>query len=330
MYISGVRSEAGEDMDDRVGTANAELAPSLLTAEAVRTLADALGTWRTVDRRQVHKAAVSEVFATDLCQIAPDRYAVAVQWPRWHPFFRPRPAGSLHPLLFVESLRQGGILLTHQFLGVPLGHQFVFQAIGAQYLTPSEPRPPVAAAAGPIILALSVRTTGQRTRGASLHLDVEGWYGSVRFAVATATYRSVSAAAYARLRAGRAATSVQAGLPVKGRSADQSAEAVPRHEYLRVDYDHPTFFDHAVDHLPGLLLMEAALTAAGVDAPDTWRQLRSFHLSFHRYAELHEPTLLTACPSGEGDDRQINVTIEQAEQMIASGTVTLADGDDSR
>ena len=107
-------------MVDRPDSPGNGLRPtSLLDPEKARALATLLSTWQTVDRRLVHKSALSEVFLTDLTKLADDLYAMAAQWPRWHSYFRPIPDGPAHPLLFVESLRQAGIFLTHQFLGCP-------------------------------------------------------------------------------------------------------------------------------------------------------------------------------------------------------------------
>src|SRR5262245_47536291 len=66
---------------------------------------------RTVERSLVHRAAVSEVFVTDLRSIDTDRYLAGAQLPLSHGYYsdhRPRPA-SFDTLLLLESCRQASI-----------------------------------------------------------------------------------------------------------------------------------------------------------------------------------------------------------------------------
>lgn len=250
----------------------------MINAETARTLAASLSTWRTVDRRHVHKAAVAEVLVTDLVAIAPDRYAVTVQWPRWHPFFRPRADGPPHPLLFVESLRQAGIYLTHRALDIPLGRHFVFQSIGARYASAEDSRLPP----GPSVVVLVVQVHRHRRgiRPVGARLEIEAWSGSTRIATATATYRCLSSAAYARVRAqGLATATDQPPPPATTPPPDEEGgRDHGRQTLVQVDLANPTFFDHAVDHLPGMLLMDSALSAAGLRSPENWPRLRDFEL----------------------------------------------------
>lgn len=267
-------------------------------------LAGLLSTWRTVDRRLVHKAALAEVLITDLRPLADDVVALAARWPRRHPLFQPEPDQDPDPLLFVETLRQGGIHLSHEHLRVPLGTQFVFESISAEYLHPG-PRPgPDQDGAVVLVVRIDAARRAGVVTGASL--DIEAWSGRVPIAAARAAYRCLPPEVYARVR----------------RSA--AAPAIPRPRtspeplgLLAVDPRHPTFFDHAVDHLPGMLLIDGVLRAARPllgEQGCPW----GFDLRFERFAELgDDTTVATRRVAGSG----IEVVLAQPAGVVAHGTV---------
>lgn len=79
-------------------------------------------------------------------------------------------------------------------------------------------------------------------------------------------------------------------------------DRLPNGTYLaavHVDQSHPFFFDHPVDHVPGLLLVEAArqfgiaVAHRFYDVPaDTVFLLQGLEVDFRRYAELNQPTAI--------------------------------------
>src|SRR5690349_10728812 len=77
---------------------------------------------------------------------------------------------------------------------------------------------------------------------------------------------------------------------------------------MQVDQDHPFFFDHPLDHVPGMLLVAQLLDLARVVAPGTanpWpgRRLK-LALDFPRFCELDLAAAmhLTADPATAGPD----------------------------
>ena len=280
-------------------------------------LAGQLTTWQPVDRRRVHKTALAEVLVTDLRPLGDGVFAAASQWPRAHALFQPRPDTAPSPLLFVETLRQAGIYLSHEHLGVPLDHQFVFESMSARYLEPGpRPRPDQET-----VVVLAIRVDAERA-GAWLgrvRLEFEAWSGATRFATARAAYRCLPPAVYRRLRA--AATASAPGIPAPRRPAEVPVEPVPGGTTSVVDVDvrHPTFFDHPVGHLPGMLLVDAALRAA---APEEYAGRTSsewgFHLVFERFAELAAPTTVTTTGRETHD---VGVVVAQPGGPVAAGIV---------
>ncbi|TFV52789.1 ScbA/BarX family gamma-butyrolactone biosynthesis protein [Blastococcus sp. TF02A-35] len=293
----------------------APLPPALLGPEEAVDLAGTLTTWRTVDRRLVHKTALTEVLVTDLRPLGEDLFALASQWPRQHALFQPSPDEAPNPLLFVETLRQAGIYLSHERLGVPLDHQFVFESISAEYLRPG-PRPRTDRET---VVVLAVRTDVRRRAGraSGARLEIEAWAGPERIATAVAAYRCLPPQVYGRLRWSSLATTPPPALPAPRRSAESVAQPQATSALLDVDTRHPTFFDHGGDHLPGMLLIDAALSAARpahVASDRPW----GFDLRFERFAELGVPTTVTTRPTPAG----VAVALTQPAGVVAAGTVS--------
>jgi hypothetical protein len=99
---------------------------------------------------------------------------------------------------------------------------------------------------------------------------------------------------------------------------------------LRVPADNPSLFDHVQDHVPGMVLVEAARQLAalatrhwGGDPPDRTHMV-AMTSSFSAYAELNEPVRLTAVPAEDRPDRHVHVTFQQAGVDIADTRITLA------
>src|SRR5262245_14025929 len=66
---------------------------------------------RTVERSLVHRAAISEVFLTDLQAVHERRFLAAAQLPLTHGYYSDhlQPAPSFDPVLILEASRQAGI-----------------------------------------------------------------------------------------------------------------------------------------------------------------------------------------------------------------------------
>lgn len=85
---------------------------------------------------------------------------------------------------------------------------------------------------------------------------------------------------------------------------------------LRVDRDHPFFFDHPLDHVPGLLLLEGAVQLAQRDATQA-QFVSRISARFIRYALFETPIQLTreTFPTERGQKYRIG--IDQAGQPRA-------------
>ncbi|MFI1888403.1 ScbA/BarX family gamma-butyrolactone biosynthesis protein [Streptomyces jumonjinensis] len=266
----------------------------------------------TVPREYVHRAAVSEVFLTRWEPWEPggaDCFTVTAQWPRGHALFTPS-GGYQDPLLLAESVRQTGTLLAHAEYGVAFGHQFLMRSL-------SFSAAPGALTTGPAPTEVELRVTchdmvRRAGRLAGMSYRVTLVRDGVRAATAEAAFSCASPSVYRRLRGERSTTTtlpVPPGIPpaVVGRADPRDvvlAAAGPHRRHhqwqFRVDTSHPILFDHPVDHVPGMALIESARQAAhaATGLPDALPVV--LDSTFERYADLDAPCWIDAQP-GEPD-----------------------------
>ncbi|PZT71816.1 MULTISPECIES: ScbA/BarX family gamma-butyrolactone biosynthesis protein [unclassified Streptomyces] len=278
---------------------------SLTTAEARTALAAAPRLTTTVAKEYVHRDSVAEVFLTGCDTRDGVNFSLTGQWPRAHTMFRSLDGASHDPLQVAETFRQAGIYISHVELGVPLGHKFVMSSI--TYTTDTTG---LRIEAGPTDFDLDTRCTEiVRRRGVASRMAFEfALRRSGRpMASGTGQISVIPPAVYNRLRQNRTVQqpSAAAGtapdrtlLPpsMVGRtfltdvvlSAVAGSGSGPRW-LLTPDLNHPILFDHKGDHVPGMVLLEAARQAAcAVMAPHSFVPAAAAN-HFHQYAELDRP-----------------------------------------
>ncbi|MGW7447323.1 ScbA/BarX family gamma-butyrolactone biosynthesis protein [Kitasatospora sp. NPDC054795] len=261
---------------------------------------------RTVSRHLVHRASVSEVFLTGWQATGPYDFLLGAQWPRLHGFYR-LPGDRYHdPVLLAETIRQTGLLIGHAGFGVPRGHQFVMEDLSYALHEPGLPG--LAVTAGPASLMLTVGCEDVRMRHGelvSLRVRVDVTRDGRPIGRGSGRLRVLSPASYARLR-GPARRTAPPLLPAPaapelvGRA--QPADVVlgptlaPDTWLLRADATHPVLFDHELDHVPGMLVLEAARQAAQrLRHPEPVVPVELV-TSFDRYIELDRPCFVRAVP----------------------------------
>ncbi|MFE5398563.1 ScbA/BarX family gamma-butyrolactone biosynthesis protein [Streptomyces sp. NPDC056568] len=287
----------------------------------------------TVPREYVHRAAVSEVFLTHWEADSPDRFSVTAQWPRAHALFVPV-GGYQDPLLLVESVRQTGALLAHAQYEVPFGHQFLMWHM-------SFDARPEALVAGPrpteVVLRAEcgdITRRGGKLAGMEYHVTVER--DGAPLATATAAFSCTSPSVYRRLRGDRtggASVPLPVGIVPESVGRQGSRDVVlaaadphsPHRWQLRVDTAHPVFFDHPVDHVPGMVLLEAARQAAhaATDLPDALPV--GLESAFARYAELDAPCWIDAEAGRPDSAGRVPTTVRgtQNGKTVFTATVVL-------
>ncbi|WP_367322379.1 ScbA/BarX family gamma-butyrolactone biosynthesis protein [Streptomyces sp. HUAS ZL42] len=287
-----------------------------------------------VPRQYVHRAAVSEVLLTGWRAASqPDAFVVRAQWPRGHALFA-QSGGYQDPMLLVESVRQIGSLLAHAEFEVPFGHQFLMRSIGFTATTDL-----FVATPAPTEVELHTVCHDIVRRGKSLagmRYEVTATVDGVALATAEAAFNCTGPSVYKRLRGERPTCADRLpGRPIDpARVGRAGAEHVVLSEdlrgsgdrwELRVDCNHPIFFDHPVDHVPGMVLLEAARQAAHAATGMADGLVLDLESSFDRYAELDEPCYIEASPVGVDDAGDVLVRVRgiQRDETVFSARLTL-------
>ncbi|MFI6210091.1 ScbA/BarX family gamma-butyrolactone biosynthesis protein [Streptomyces sp. NPDC051041] len=302
--------------------------PSAVTAPPPRLTA-------TVPREYVHRASVAEVFLTGGARHGDTRFEVTGQWPRAHTFFQSADGRDHDPLLTAETFRQAGLFLAHTELGVPLGHHFVMRDLT---FTARLDRLGIGPSPTDVELTVDcpeVIRRGRTTSGFRMELAIRRDGGTV--ATGGGRFTCVSPAVYRRLRGARPTgpgtvrpRAAHTALPPAAVGRTRPDDVVlfptplPDTWLLTPDPAHPILFDHDCDHVPGMVLLEAARQAAcHCVAPGTMRP-SAMSTAFHRYAELDQPCWIEAAlvPSGEPDTVTVRVTGRQGGREVFSSTVT--------
>ncbi|MEV4341992.1 ScbA/BarX family gamma-butyrolactone biosynthesis protein [Streptomyces sp. NPDC049590] len=273
----------------------------------------ALSWSRTVPRELVHRASVAEVLLTDVLRVDETRFLAAACWSRSHPTFPVDGHAVHHPLMVVETLRQLGIFIPLCYLGVPVDTRMLITDVFFTTEPAAQPR----AAHGATQITCRVRVTGLRAgadgAAAGLRMHTEFLAGGAVFARAGGGARFLSAERYAALRgplAGTCQPPASAGLlrPDPARLGVPHARDVvigcagapgpaPREVLVdAADPWHPFFFDHATDHVPGMVLLEAARQAAALASDGALARPTGARLTALRFTEFSPAARIVCVP----------------------------------
>ncbi|MFB7866394.1 ScbA/BarX family gamma-butyrolactone biosynthesis protein [Streptomyces sp. NPDC056069] len=284
----------------------------------------------TVPRQYVHRAAVSEVLLTGWRWTEePDSFVVGAQWPRGHALFA-QSGGYQDPMLLVESVRQTGALLAHAEFGVGFGHQFLMHSISFASTMELFVATPTPTEVELHTVCRDIVRRGKELGGMRYEVNVK--IDGETLATAGASLSCTRPSVYKRLRGERpTCTDRRPGQPIDparvGRTDPQHVVLCEdpggranRWE-LRVDCSHPIFFDHPVDHVPGMVLLEAARQAAHAVTGMTDTVVLDLSSTFERYAEFDAPTVIEAEPTAVDPAGDVHVRV-RGTQNGASVFVT--------
>ncbi|GAF46934.1 ScbA/BarX family gamma-butyrolactone biosynthesis protein [Rhodococcus wratislaviensis] len=293
----------------------------------------ALSFERSIARRYVHRQAIAEVFLTDCAELPqPNHFVIAAQWPRLHGFYRTR-GGLYDPMLMTETLRQAAIYLAHVRYRVPLSGRFVMQDIHVHAQLDALKVGPAAADVTAIVTLSDLVHRGDVL--SSLRIDLRFWLAGREIGSASGVAVVLPPSAYTRARWGAAGPRTpgparfgRAIAPsLVGHVEDQHVvigRQTARDEWeVRADVTHPVLFDHPLDHLPGMLLLEVLRqsTFATFDVPDA--HMESIDAAFHRFAELDQRTTVRVRTLDEGP-LAARAVIRQGGVDVTTGTIRLA------
>ncbi|MFE4667306.1 ScbA/BarX family gamma-butyrolactone biosynthesis protein [Streptomyces sp. NPDC056716] len=288
----------------------------------------------TVPKEYVHRAAVAEVLLTRWLRVDESRFIASAQWPRTHSYFTSPCGQHYDSTLVAETIRQVGTLVSHAEYGVPLNTHFILNSL--QYTCDPEQ---LRVLGTPAELSLSVtcsklRRKGGQLAGLDVAVDIVRDGKPVGSGVAKATI--LRQEVYRRIRGARLTPGPDAGPPlaepiepalVDRRYAPDvvlSPGDAPRRWLLRADRRHPILFEHPNDHVPGMVLLEAARQVTRLLAPGSTPM--ASENTFERYVELDTPCEIEA-EEHESPDPAVKIVSVRATQdgrTAFTSTITLA------
>jgi hypothetical protein len=287
----------------------------------------------TVPRQLVHRQSVGEVFLTDYRLSDGTVDQIAVQLPASHRIFRP--TRQRHdPLIVAEAFRQAVVMLCHAKYAVPPHFKFLMEQFGLDIVDELEVR------SAPMPLILDMTTNQVKTRdGTASLVDIVGVLreGPRVLAHCSAVARCLTPASYTRIRAGRDAYiahfrdkppgSVVIPAECAGRTEEQdvliAANLSAGELYCAPDPRNYALFDHPLDHIPGMVLFDAAVQAARYRANDPSLQLTRLAATFPIFTEWEEAceVAVSSAPTSREHGR-FCVTFMQSARMTAQLDIT--------
>lgn len=267
--------------------------------EAAATVENA--PYRTVTKELAHRTTDTDVFPTGWTRISETRFRFTAHWPVAHRFFGSVDGMHQDPMVVGETLRQAAMVLAHAEFGAPADSHFVMWDLSV-VTDPAALRP--ADAAEPVVVDVVCSEIRRRGRGLAAMRTTMEFRRAGRFvARGTGSTGCTSPLAYRRLRARQLAAmdtpvpplpGIAPGLAGRTRAEDVVLAPGDRPGVwrLRVDTGHPVLFPRPNDHVPGMVLFEAARQAATAASGLHPFLPRAMSATFARYAELHSPCLL--------------------------------------
>ncbi|MFF6909216.1 ScbA/BarX family gamma-butyrolactone biosynthesis protein [Streptomyces sp. NPDC012389] len=309
------------------------------------------GAAQPVSEKLVGKVDAREVLVTDWCLGAEGRHTVTARWPSSHPFYTQR-SSRFSPLLFTETVRQALGLLARTAYDVPPEYRMGWNSYRSSV-------DPDALRAQPgsteIVLTVRHRSGAARHRsGAARHrsgaarrrpggparlaAEVSAVRDGVYLGTAEIDYTAFPPALYDRLRGERAdaraafAEALRPEAPVPAhlvhrvRTGDVVLSPTTEENIwqLRTETSHRVLFDHPHDHVPGMVLLEAAHQASLLTVGSAEAQFTGARFDFRSYVEFGRPCWIETVPL-LSDPRGLNLTrvtgVQDGEEAF-SGTLT--------
>ncbi len=286
---------------------------------------------RSIDKRLVHKEAVGDVFLTDMRCKNPDTFYAGAQWPARHHYFLSS-SNTLDPMIFAETLRQVTIAIAHEYFDVPMNYRFIMRRLTLAFeKSATHSQSIIDARCRNLTLEVRVRDI-VRAKGVlkSSITEVYFWCGSELLGTGTGDLLVLRPDVYVRMRS---PSKQLAKDPIIRQDAALSSSGVDvrslhgraaQTHSLRFDLSHPVFFDHPVDHLPGMLIIEACRkTLESIDFVDNVTgggDVISLDAIFHNFLELQTDTTIS-CMTRHASTVEEQVTLKTHQQDLVGAYV---------
>ncbi|WP_146077905.1 ScbA/BarX family gamma-butyrolactone biosynthesis protein [Pseudoclavibacter sp. AY1F1] len=261
-----------------------------------------------MNRELVHRASTSEVLPTSFSDTSKGTFVAGIQWPRRHSFYGPERFDSA---LIAETIRQLTVLTLHEGYRVPLEHKFMMTGFGFQIhgVQPSVVRRAAAVELVGFVSLVDARWSGTDLRGGKVEVAIRTREGQL-IAEGYGVARICSASTYARIRRQGLGDSLGKTqrlekLPASDVGRQHASDVMigrtsdPAIHSIQADLDQPYFFDHALDHVPGVALIEAIRQHACIQHANPHVDLQRFEATFTRVVEHSPSATVHASPHSE-------------------------------
>lgn len=274
----------------------------------------------TIDRSTVHRSSSASVLPTGFVKIGAD-FAITLRRPSDHAFADDR----LDSLFLAEMIRQSTILTCHLGFGVAHTQRFIMLGLGFEMTGPPRLGTRWEARAWAESPRFAANGQLRSTRICFDFNDEEGpvasGYGDARI-VEDSTYRRIRGThADAQPPLGRQSSNISANQLGRRSEIDVVIRRVGEKIALDVDGCHPFYFDHPLDHVPGIAVIEAFRQSVAALESRPTAEFERFDASFSRTVEFGTEALLDV--RIHPGSRDVDLMIVQGGVRAVRATATL-------
>ncbi|MGW8889626.1 ScbA/BarX family gamma-butyrolactone biosynthesis protein [Streptomyces sp. NPDC055749] len=281
----------------------------------------------SVPSAYVHLSRSDAVLITGWKRLEKGEFSLTARWPA------PPEGLPYDRRVLVQTIRQSGLAILHAEVGVPLSHQILLNSFDFTVA----PGLRISASTEPCALTVKISLAEPKRPGraaSSLGMDIRILRGNAMVATAAVTFGWISPAVYRRLRGDHLSVAwnswplldpVDPGTVGCTTASDVVlAPGDRRHQWqLRADVDNLLYFDHPVDHVPGLVLMEAAYQAAHAILHPAPFEATTITSAFERYTEFDRPCRIEAeVVLAAADETSVLVTGTQDGNTVFQGRLS--------
>ncbi|MFF1540312.1 AfsA-related hotdog domain-containing protein [Microbacterium sp. NPDC058269] len=244
-----------------------------------------------IDRSTVHRSSSGSVLPTGFINNGAD-FAITLRRPSDQVF-----AGDRFDSLFLaEMIRQSTIMICHLGYGVAPTQRFIMLGLGFEMTSPQRLSTRLKARAwaeSPRFAADGqLRSTRIRFEFNDEQGSLASGYGDARI-VDSSTYRRIRGAhADAQPPSGRPASNIRASQMGRRSEIDVVIRQVGDEIALDVDGRHPFYFDHPLDHVPGVAVIEAFRQSVAALTRCPTAEFETFEAVYSRTVEFDTDALL--------------------------------------
>lgn len=231
----------------------------------------------TVRKELVHRAAVSEVFLTDANRIEEDKFYTGAHLPRTHSYYNDEPSRTHHEnIVLLEVCRQSSIIVSHNYYDAPLDAKFIFNE--AKFHIENNDALLIKNTPSYVLTEVSVISKEERNgklNGLTFEMSiyVDGKLAATKLMDITWLNKVIwnkmrgKALKLAENSSNSTFTKKDNPLDLTHVIGRTNVENVVLHSVvikngkynssIRINKSHPAMFDPPLDHVPGMLLIEA-------------------------------------------------------------------------